>query len=645
MGGETVGSIKVVASIDTKNYDSGKKHIERGNDELESGSVKSSSGMSKAFSAVGKVGLAALASAVASTTALVIKNFDNAVKRVDTLVAFPRVLQALGSTGEEAQLATSKLSESLKGLPTSLDAGARGIQALVTSGLKVPQATDAFLALNNALLAGGQGGAQAEAAMMQFNQALSRGTILGDEWNTISSAMPTALQALANESGKSKIELRELYRTNPQGLIDDLIRLNTEGGGGIASLEEQARTATKGIGTAFENVNASVTRGMEGIVKAFGTGNTESEKLASGQERIASVISQTGSVVEKILNSLGQAFRTLSEMIGFVVTALSPLINYIKQNQVVMEVLKTTAVVLAGILAGAVLAAIIVVIGIVAALTAAIQVLVGAFTWVMNVSIAAWNGIVAVWNGAVAFFTNIWNSIKAVYSGVVGFFSSIFSSGWNAVVAVWSIAGGFFSGIWGTIRSIFSGVAGYFGSVFGGAVNAVRGVFGGVIGFFSGIWSQIVSMFGSVGTSVGNAIGNTFKSTLNSVISGAVGIVNGFIGSINGALGAINKIPGVDIGTLPRLGVPQFYSGGFTGRGGKYEPAGIVHKGEYVIPKSMVNQSTGLPEIGGSSTEYNISNITISSEVDGERWLRRLTNNQEIVSAGLVPNHSWGSAQ
>lgn len=38
-----------------------------------------------------------------------------------------------------------------------------------------------------------------------------------------------------------------------------------------------------------------------------------------------------------------------------------------------------------------------------------------------------------------------------------------------------------------------------------------------------------------------------------------------------------------------------YAEGGYTGRGGKYEPAGIVHKGEYVIPKHMVNQRTGLP--------------------------------------------------
>jgi len=41
----------------------------------------------------------------------------------------------------------------------------------------------------------------------------------------------------------------------------------------------------------------------------------------------------------------------------------------------------------------------------------------------------------------------------------------------------------------------------------------------------------------------------------------------------------------------------QGYSGGgFTGRGGVMQPAGIVHKGEYVVPQKYVNQSTGLPD-------------------------------------------------
>ena len=43
------------------------------------------------------------------------------------------------------------------------------------------------------------------------------------------------------------------------------------------------------------------------------------------------------------------------------------------------------------------------------------------------------------------------------------------------------------------------------------------------------------------------------------------------------------------------LSLKGLATGGYTGDGGKYEPAGIVHKGEYVVPKEHVNQRTGLP--------------------------------------------------
>jgi hypothetical protein len=36
--------------------------------------------------------------------------------------------------------------------------------------------------------------------------------------------------------------------------------------------------------------------------------------------------------------------------------------------------------------------------------------------------------------------------------------------------------------------------------------------------------------------------------------------------------------------------LPGFSSGGYTGAGGRYEPAGIVHRGEYVLPKSFVDR-------------------------------------------------------
>lgn len=54
-------------------------------------------------------------------------------------------------------------------------------------------------------------------------------------------------------------------------------------------------------------------------------------------------------------------------------------------------------------------------------------------------------------------------------------------------------------------------------------------------------------------------------------------------------------IPRSSSGSRSRPGGGFFADGGYTGAGGKYEPAGIVHRGEYVIPKQYVNQATGLP--------------------------------------------------
>jgi len=45
-----------------------------------------------------------------------------------------------------------------------------------------------------------------------------------------------------------------------------------------------------------------------------------------------------------------------------------------------------------------------------------------------------------------------------------------------------------------------------------------------------------------------------------------------------------------------QLASGNYATGGFTGRGGRMQPAGIVHRGEYVIPQQYVNQSTGLPD-------------------------------------------------
>jgi TP901 family phage tail tape measure protein len=62
---------------------------------------------------------------------------------------------------------------------------------------------------------------------------------------------------------------------------------------------------------------------------------------------------------------------------------------------------------------------------------------------------------------------------------------------------------------------------------------------------------------------------------------------------------------GKQIDAIKATLVPGFSTGGYTGSGGKFDVAGLVHKGEYVVPKSQVNQSTGLPYEGALSQMKN----------------------------------------
>ena len=75
-------------------------------------------------------------------------------------------------------------------------------------------------------------------------------------------------------------------------------------------------------------------------------------------------------------------------------------------------------------------------------------------------------------------------------------------------------------------------------------------------------------------------------------------------------------------------------NGGYTGAGGKYEVAGIVHKGEYVLPQEMVDQTTGTPKAMGNNITINLSGTFATS--DSER--RKVA--QQIVAALEQTNYA-----
>ena len=69
---------------------------------------------------------------------------------------------------------------------------------------------------------------------------------------------------------------------------------------------------------------------------------------------------------------------------------------------------------------------------------------------------------------------------------------------------------------------------------------------------------------------------------------------------------SLTGVSGIAVYNGGRAGGSGWATGGYTGRGPTDEIAGVVHKGEYVIPASQVDQSTGEPKVG------NTQNITIN---------------------------------
>lgn len=94
---ETIGNIQVVATINTKDYDAGKKHIERGNDELEGGAGKSS----KNFSAAWTVAIAAVsAAAVMLTKEILLQGAELEQQLGGSEAVFEKYAKSLQKTAE-----------------------------------------------------------------------------------------------------------------------------------------------------------------------------------------------------------------------------------------------------------------------------------------------------------------------------------------------------------------------------------------------------------------------------------------------------------------------------------------------------------------------------------------------------------------
>lgn len=210
-------------------------------------------------------------------------SMDAAISRFDTLNNFPTVMQNLGYSAEQADSAISQISDRLSNLPTTLDQMVALTQGLVTVTGDLEKAKDVGLALNDMLVASGSSTQTMASAQNQFQQILAKGVPQMEDWRSLVTAMPGQMDQLAKSLLGPTANANDLYSALGGGgnevtvtldqLMDEMVRLDREGGESFASFQEQAETAAGGVATNIANMKNAITKGIASVMDEIGSDN------------------------------------------------------------------------------------------------------------------------------------------------------------------------------------------------------------------------------------------------------------------------------------------------------------------------------------------------------------------------------------
>ena len=263
-GSNMDGTITYQIEVDNQGAIRALREVESSAEEVSTAGGAAAEGFDKMTAAadtasrIGTTGLGLLASAL-----------DRAVQRADTLASYPKVMESLGVSSEAASASVDRLSEGIEGLPTTLDDAVSGTKRLFLANRDIGKSTDYFIALNNAIAAGGAPMEAQANGLEQLLQAYSKGKMDQMEWLSVQTAMPQVMDQVAQAMGVTAEELEVGLRhgeISMESFMQTLVQMNEQGVNGMASLEEQARASTGGIGTSFANFRNSIVKVLGNVL-------------------------------------------------------------------------------------------------------------------------------------------------------------------------------------------------------------------------------------------------------------------------------------------------------------------------------------------------------------------------------------------
>lgn len=326
-----VDSSKGVANAKTTGMSIGKAV----GDGAKSGSAGAGESIGKSISTgvaatAGAIG-GAVSSVVSSALSAVSSSIGDAVSRVDTINNFPKVMENLGYTADNASSAIDTMSTHLQGLPTTLNSMVSLVQELTASTGNLDEATQMGLSFNDMLLASGASSDAVSSALYQYNQMVSTGTVDQEAWQSLVQAAPGQMDQLAKSILGANAGQGQLYAAMQDGTVTmdqfnaAVIDLDTNGADGFASFAQQAKDATNGIATAWTNVQTSISRSLANIIQAIGA--SQIAALINGIGTDISIFGKT------VVVEIGNAKVAIADFSSAIAPSLTMVSNVFKDTK------------------------------------------------------------------------------------------------------------------------------------------------------------------------------------------------------------------------------------------------------------------------------------------------------------------------
>lgn len=291
------GSLTYETKIDKNGFEKGLNSL--------TNSVKD--GGTKIRNIVAALGIDKIISATMNT----LKNsVDSAMKRIDTMNQFTRVMTTITGSSEKAKWALEELKVTTKGTAYGLDVAAKSTQKFVTSGMGIEKSTQQVKIWTDAVAFYGDGTNETFANVTDaLAQMVAKGKVEMDQLNRLTDAGIPAVQIYADMVGRSVADVQEDLskgKISTTQFLEGLQKAFTEGTNKFASISGAAKEAGASWAGTFDNFKAAVTRGMVNIIDSIDEGlkNTSLGGLTK-------VISNVGATAEKWLKNISNLIKKI----------------------------------------------------------------------------------------------------------------------------------------------------------------------------------------------------------------------------------------------------------------------------------------------------------------------------------------------